>query len=368
MSCVFVRAHCYKLMITALALMVVVEYGFGVLYEENQGLNEVYFTFNLTLPTIDAAANGTAPLLNYNGDKMTLAALQSANSSDPFSLDLLDTNDTLSYVRKPSMCPLVSPLLVGRVKVSGTIITDQKWLDAMEAGLEAGGRYHPRNCWANYKVAIIIPYRNRQEHLRLFVQHMHSFLQRQQLNYGIFVVEQSGATPFNRAMLMNIGAAEALRQDDFQCFVFHDVDLLPEDDRNIYSCPEQPRHMSVAINIFKYKLPYDGLFGGVSAMRVDHFIKVNGFSNLFWGWGGEDDDMANRIRFHKLLISRYPPSIARYTMLTHKKARPNPNRFRVLRNGDKRSKKDGLSNLKYKRLDLQLRPLYTHILVDIKPS
>ena len=67
-----------------------------------------------------------------------------------------------------------------------------------------------------------------------------------------FVIH-TGQTPFNRAMLMNIGAAEALRQDSFQCFIFHDVDLLPEDDRNIYSCPEQPRHMSVAIDVFKYQ-------------------------------------------------------------------------------------------------------------------
>jgi N-terminal domain of galactosyltransferase len=116
------------------------------------------------------------------------------------------------------------------------------------------------------------------------------------------------------------------------------------------------------------RLPYEGLFGGVSAMSHQHFVKVNGFSNLFWGWGGEDDDMANRIKFHKLIISRYPPSIARYTMLSHKKAKPNPNRYRVLRNGAKRSKSDGLSNLKYKRLDLQLKPLYTEILVDIRPS
>jgi hypothetical protein len=39
---------------------------------------------------------------------------------------------------------------------------------------------------------------------------------------------------------------------------------------------------------------------------------VNGFSNLFWGWGGEDDDMANRLRIKKLFISRYPANIARY--------------------------------------------------------
>lgn len=121
-------------------------------------------------------------------------------------------------------------------------------------------------------------------------------------------------------------------------------------------------------HVFIYRLPYEGLFGGVSAMTTEHFIKVNGFSNLFWGWGGEDDDMSSRIKYHKLIISRYPPSIARYTMLSHKKARPNPNRYRVMRNGAKRSKVDGLSNLKYKRLDLQMKPLYIHILVDIKPS
>ncbi len=39
-----------------------------------------------------------------------------------------------------------------------------------------------------------------------------------------------------------------------------------------------------------------------------------------------------------------------------------------MRNGDRRSQNDGLSNLKYKRLDLQLLPLYTEILVDIRPG
>ena len=39
-------------------------------------------------------------------------------------------------------------------------------------------------------------------------------------------------------------------------------------------------------------------------MSVDHFRLVNGFSNVFWGWGGEDDDMSNRLRQKKLYISR----------------------------------------------------------------
>jgi hypothetical protein len=31
---------------------------------------------------------------------------------------------------------------------------------------------------------------------------------------------------------MNIGFVEGLNFDSFDCFVFHDVDLLPEDDRS----------------------------------------------------------------------------------------------------------------------------------------
>jgi predicted glycosyltransferase involved in capsule biosynthesis len=33
------------------------------------------------------------------------------------------------------------------------------------------------------------------------------------------------------------------------------------------------------------------------ALSTLHFKKVNGWSNQFWGWGGEDDEMALRIRY-----------------------------------------------------------------------
>ena len=52
---------------------------------------------------------------------------------------------------------------------------------------------------------------------------------------------------------MNVGYAEAMKLYPCECFIFHDVDLLPEDDRNLYSCPVQPRHMSVAIDKFDYR-------------------------------------------------------------------------------------------------------------------
>jgi len=45
-------------------------------------------------------------------------------------------------------------------------------------------------------------------------------------------------------------------------------------------------------------VPYNGIFGGVTAFKQQHFELVNGFSNQFYGWGGEDDDMYNRLVWH----------------------------------------------------------------------
>lgn len=81
---------------------------------------------------------------------------------------------------------------------------------------------------------------------------MHRFLQKQQLDYAIFIVHQADNTKFNKAKLMNIGFMEARKIYDWQCYIFHDVDLLPEDDRNLYFCSDQPRHMAVAVDKFNY--------------------------------------------------------------------------------------------------------------------
>lgn len=60
--------------------------------------------------------------------------------------------------------------------------------------------------------------------------------------------------------------------------------------------------------------------------------------------------------------------LARYKTLSHKKASPNPDRMQVIKEGPSRFKTDGLVDLRYKRLDLQFKPLYTLVLVDIQPN
>lgn len=296
----------------------------------------------------------------------SVQSVSNSTASKNLMVGSVESTDHANTSQEIPLCPLVPPKLVGRLKLL-TESPSFEELEKMFSSLEPGGRYKPSDCISRHKVALIIPYRDREEHLRIFLHNMHPILQRQQLDYGIYVIEETADTKFNRAMLMNIGFTEALKQYDYDCFIFHDVDLIPEDDRNLYTCPEQPRHMSVAINTMNYRLPYKDIFGGVSALTKKHMLTVNGFSNEFWGWGGEDDDMSNRIRHHGLKISRYSPKIARYTMLKHKKDEPNPERYNKLYKGKYRYKKDGLSNLKYNLLDLVLKKLYTWVLVEIEP-
>lgn len=56
--------------------------------------------------------------------------------------------------------------------------------------VHAGGWFRPSNCHSRHRVALIIPYRDREQHLLVLLAHLHPILQRQQLSYKIYVVEQ----------------------------------------------------------------------------------------------------------------------------------------------------------------------------------
>lgn len=62
--------------------------------------------------------------------------------------------------------------------------------------LMPGGRFKPQDCIPRYNVAIIVPYRNRQDHLVSFIHHIHPFLQKQLIAYTIFIIEQAGKYSF----------------------------------------------------------------------------------------------------------------------------------------------------------------------------
>lgn len=144
------------------------------------------------------------------------------------------------------------------------------------AEVEDGGEYAPADCRPRFSVAIIVPYRDREEHLEVFLRVFHNYLRRQKLHYRIFVVEQNDANPFNRGKLFNIGAKYAAKFG-FPCFVLHDVDLLPLNMGNIFACSASPRHMSASLDSFRFNLPYSELFGGAVAI-LEQTYKVT----IFW--------------------------------------------------------------------------------------
>jgi len=53
-----------------------------------------------------------------------------------------------------------------------------------------GGRLMPLGCIPRHRVAVIVPFRARDQHLTSFVYHLHPFLRSQLLDFIIIVVEQ----------------------------------------------------------------------------------------------------------------------------------------------------------------------------------
>ncbi|XP_037543502.1 beta-1,4-galactosyltransferase 4, partial [Nematolebias whitei] len=238
----------------------------------------------------------------------------------------------LKAAAQKAQCPEESQLLQGVVPLTFASSLQLKDVEKENKRMSEG-EYEPSDCTARQSVAILIPHRNRERHLLYLLHHLLPFLQRQQLHYAIYVIHQAGDAIFNRAKLLNVGYLEALKDFSWDCFVFHDVDLVPENDHNLYICDKQPKHMVVGRNVTGYKLRYKGYFGGVTALTRDQFFQVNGFSNNYWGWGGEDDDLRIRVELQKMKILRPPAGIARYTMVFHKRDSGNEinvNRMKLL--------------------------------------
>ncbi|TKR64209.1 hypothetical protein L596_024782 [Steinernema carpocapsae] len=265
------------------------------------------------------------------------------------------------------LCPEAPPDLVGPIKPDLSLYKFEETAN-MFPSLENGGHGYPESCQARHRVAIIVPCRDRESHLRIFLKNLHALLQKQQLDYGIFVLDQSENQTFNKAKLMNMGFVEARKLYNWDCFIFHDVDMIPENDRNMYTCADKPKHMGVAVDKFKYNLVYAQLVGGVVAFTPEQMEKINGFSNDYWGWGGEDDDIYNRLTYAGYKIHRDDKTVTRYKMIKHRRDKANPlNKCASNQNRStkKRWKNDGLSNLNYTLVSIAKEPLFTRFKTDL---
>nr|XP_044991003.1 beta-1,4-galactosyltransferase 6 isoform X2 [Jaculus jaculus] len=255
------------------------------------------------------------------------------------------------------------------VNVSEVSFDEVHQLFSKDLEIEPGGHWRPKDCKPRWKVAVLIPFRNRHEHLPIFFLHLIPMLQKQRLEFAFYVIEQTGTQPFNRAMLFNVGFKEAMKDSVWDCVIFHDVDHLPENDRNYYGCGEMPRHFAAKLDKYMYILPYKEFFGGVSGLTVEQFRKINGFPNAFWGWGGEDDDLWNRVHYAGYNVTRPEGDLGKYKSIPHHHRGEVQflGRYKLLRYSKERQYIDGLNNLLYTPKILVDR-LYTNISVNLMPE
>jgi hypothetical protein len=143
----------------------------------------------------------------------------------------------------------------------------------------------------SHKLGVCVPYRNREEHMNQFVPHLSNFLDKKGIDHTIYIVHQVDEFLFNRGLMKNIGAKHAF-DDGCDYIVWHDIDMIPEDDSCDYSYPEDnPKHIAVRISQSEYGLKYQEYFGGAVLFTKEQVQATNGYSNDYWDWGMEDDDL-----------------------------------------------------------------------------
>lgn len=163
---------------------------------------------------------------------------------------------------------------------------------------------------SKHKVGIIVPYRHRYEQLITFKKSIIDYLNYNNIDYELIIVEQDDAKSFNRGKLLNIGFIHAKK---LKCdyVVFHDVDMLPIDVD--YSYSDKPLHLATNFKSPKNfkRIVWDEYFGGVTMFPIELFEQINGYSNEYWGWGYEDDDL-----LYRSIINRLPLNIKEMSMMS----------------------------------------------------
>jgi len=145
------------------------------------------------------------------------------------------------------------------------------------------------------KLGIIVPYRDRYDQLISFKSSISSYLKSKNIDFELIIVEQDDAKLFNRGKLLNIGFKQAIK---LKCdyVVFHDVDMLPIEVDYSYSY--------TPLLLATQRASFDEFFSSVILFPIEHFEKINGYSNEYWGWGFEDDDLLFRCKVNNIPLDK----------------------------------------------------------------
>lgn len=189
-------------------------------------------------------------------------------------------------------------------------------------------------------MTLLVPYRDREEHLKEFVSQMN--------HHEIYIIEQADDKPFNRGKLLNVGFLE-IRPTKFAA---HDVDMYSLD-KEIYKA------WSVA-QLCKSPIQKTGYLGGVTLYSEYHFLQAEGYHNDYFH-RAEDNEMRFNLTRKKIYVSEFDfPFIS----LSHD--RPKIEFDPVLwQKAQLPRTKDMLKTCEYKLISKELKDGYTHLKVEL---
>ena len=182
------------------------------------------------------------------------------------------------------------------------------------------------------KLNLIVAFRDpknddgsRKTQLDVFIQQMIAIFEGR-TDYHIYIVQQEGdrddydelpqdfkqdnskMAKFNLGRLKNIGfeiANKENEENNKSYYVLTDVDMLPSQGliKDYLEYPETPIHLG------SMGTRYDdgksvAFLGGVLSVNSKDFMDTNGYPNNFWGWGGEDNALFQRLKDNNIKISK----------------------------------------------------------------
>jgi hypothetical protein len=195
-------------------------------------------------------------------------------------------------------------------------------------------------------MTIIVPYRNRPNHLAQFIPHIRT----QCPGAKLLIVEQAEGKQWNREKLFNVGVSEY--PDEF--YIFHDVDMLPI--RFNYRQRLGVTQLAAsAIQIVDY-------LGGVTMFSHDVYLKAGGYHNDFWGGRAGDNEMRFNLKRTGIPVQN---RFGTFRTLLHPRTGPEfiPELWEKAQKP--RVAQDQLSACEYLVVSRKSQDKHTHIVVEI---
>ena len=174
-----------------------------------------------------------------------------------------------------------------------------------------------------HKLCLIVAFREskdpknngkgRQVQLDNFIIEMKMQMEKRNVDYTLIVAEQEEGLLFNKGATFNAGFLMSYDKCDYS--IFHDVDMIPQSMGNTYEYP-QPNPIHLVGSSQHWKMTREHA-GGALSMNHGQFLNVGGYSNSFWGWGFEDNDIAHRIAGAGYTFTRLSEEVGNYLVFSH---------------------------------------------------